>query len=568
MNAFADATFDGSHSTPGDSVTYTCAPGFIMSGDSHANCNPSGRWTELPVCAELPRCTLGSYAIPELPTGLAIPGNWLNVCLKQSLSCSGQISRWQLLSLGESVVYASVWRRVGENEFTMVGFNRLNMSRAGLITMFVEPEERIFVRPGDLLGIFYDDPEAVGAVPYADPNNLGPVPLPNLDSCVSAPLFLPEIIHQQSVSRFVRFTAGTKPYDRRFMLKAFVKDDQGCGPVPTVANARSEHQIWNRSSQFGDVAVFHCISGYSMVGNAAVTCSQIEGRWTEAPKCIEKPLCQTGPKQFNPSMIDGDLSTSFVMCPSLSFICAGEISEWEIFSIRDDGSTAFASIWRQKGNGYQLVGYNRLTANRIGVLRQAIRPSERIQVQAGDFIAIFYDDQSVPPVIPYASNERLAGFTRNSLLDCNVANVYQSELSPFILPNTRLFQVSGQQLRLMPAVRALVYGTGGCGPLPTLENGEVYVSTSSSPNNSVVNDYAKFQCHSGFVLYGPEIVSCLSSGRWSAMPVCLSPEACMAGARTIRAPDQGLVVDSNQMTLCPAATFRCPGVIDMWEFYK
>ena len=59
-----------------------------------------------------------------------------------------------------------------------------------------------------------------------------------------------------------------------------------------------------------------------------------------------------------------------------------------------------------------------------------------------------------------------------------------------------------------------------CSHRPNPRNGR-YTASQQTKRTWYVNDEARFECNTGFVLRGSQISRCLSTGRWNrAIPIC------------------------------------------------
>ena len=125
------------------------------------------------------------------PNLFNMAGSYLQIFTSIPVTCSGQIVAWQFVRFSrdpEAAFYASVWRRVNRRriEYELVGANRIIGGRDRYRkwkTYVVPKEERIDVKEGQHLGIFYDNVDIDSSrmvVPFMDWHT------PNASSLVEA----------------------------------------------------------------------------------------------------------------------------------------------------------------------------------------------------------------------------------------------------------------------------------------------------------------------------------------------------------------------------------------------
>ena len=142
--------------------------------------------------AETEPCSaaIGPSRMVLQPDDLAAPASWMNVCPSQIVNCPGQALSWEYQSLVDeaSAFYLSVWRDNGNGTISMVGSTRINATTIGLETYELQDSERFNVQTGDFLGIYYEDLDWHGVVPYANEQKLNGFTLQDLENCRTAPL--------------------------------------------------------------------------------------------------------------------------------------------------------------------------------------------------------------------------------------------------------------------------------------------------------------------------------------------------------------------------------------------
>ena len=98
-------------------------------------------------------CEVGDPSELEKGSGFS-----LNIFGDKRFSCDGQLKEWTFFVKEEVVesMYLSVWRRNGTDTFNLVGYNKVNSTRRGMLTVTVPEEDRIKVKTGDCLGVHFD----------------------------------------------------------------------------------------------------------------------------------------------------------------------------------------------------------------------------------------------------------------------------------------------------------------------------------------------------------------------------------------------------------------------------
>ena len=138
------------------------------------------------------------------------------------MPCDGEIERWEILSLRNDLtpVYLSIWRQEG-GLYKLVGYNAVNATKTGPLLSVVPVSERIQVRQGDIVGLFYEGETSPGVVPYADANSIGGYSTSELRSCVSQRAFRQDINNQMASQGGIVITGI--PVRRVYSWKAHIK---------------------------------------------------------------------------------------------------------------------------------------------------------------------------------------------------------------------------------------------------------------------------------------------------------------------------------------------------------
>ena len=154
----------------GDKVVYSCVRGYTLIGSDTVTCLSSGRWTSPPQCRALPACTVGPEQVAIDPTTLGDPGSSLVLCQSFHVTCPGIIQEWRYYSLygTGAAVFLSVWRKLSETKYQLIGTNMIRPSQVGKMTYEVPDFDQITVQPGDIIGVFYEQESQSGEIAFAN----------------------------------------------------------------------------------------------------------------------------------------------------------------------------------------------------------------------------------------------------------------------------------------------------------------------------------------------------------------------------------------------------------------
>ena len=82
----------------------------------------------------------------------------MNIYLDLQFTCDGLLKEWTLFVKRDvqGKIYLSVWREIGSERFKLVGYNRINVTSRGILTVTVPDGDRIRVKTGDILGTHFN----------------------------------------------------------------------------------------------------------------------------------------------------------------------------------------------------------------------------------------------------------------------------------------------------------------------------------------------------------------------------------------------------------------------------
>lgn len=112
--------------------------------------------------------------VGRLPTFLPSNGeNKASILLNCNFPCDGVIIGWDYFRRDLNIpAYPSVWRRIKDNgpySYELIGYNELPPDEIEHHTVKIDPQERIEVKQGDILGVFYSTYNIHGAIATAVP---------------------------------------------------------------------------------------------------------------------------------------------------------------------------------------------------------------------------------------------------------------------------------------------------------------------------------------------------------------------------------------------------------------
>ncbi|XP_041367909.1 uncharacterized protein LOC121382387 [Gigantopelta aegis] len=162
---FVEKMTKGEGFTRGDTFTHTCIDGYQrVSGDATRACVFCGFFTGSPlVCVDIDE-TIGPNSDVELMLRRRVGKRhhyYTGDTDELRVDRNGQIVRWEFVTRAGGVLAFQVWRPVedlGENHYELVGENVFRNIPDGLEvrSLHVLRDERIQVKNGDLIGVYYD----------------------------------------------------------------------------------------------------------------------------------------------------------------------------------------------------------------------------------------------------------------------------------------------------------------------------------------------------------------------------------------------------------------------------
>ncbi|XP_067669831.1 uncharacterized protein [Haliotis asinina] len=147
-------------------VTYKCKDGYSrLSGDTHRKCMGNGQLDgEELICAETSTSVTPSNNVDLIarPTDGDIYWSYVGDNNLMRLDRDGEVVQWKFLSTRQGRALLQVWRPrsdVGSRKFEFIGHNLVDSQVTGQVDTLDVPEyERIQVKKGDVIGIYYFDP--------------------------------------------------------------------------------------------------------------------------------------------------------------------------------------------------------------------------------------------------------------------------------------------------------------------------------------------------------------------------------------------------------------------------
>ena len=90
----------------------------------------------------------------------------MTIFLDLNFTCEGKIKEWTLFVKRDvrGLLYLSVWREIGLDQYNLVGYNRIKVDGRGPMTVIVSEEDRIKVQHGDCIGTHVGDDAPKGLI--------------------------------------------------------------------------------------------------------------------------------------------------------------------------------------------------------------------------------------------------------------------------------------------------------------------------------------------------------------------------------------------------------------------
>ena len=177
--------------TIGSTAFFSCDEDYKLVGPPTANCLINASWTPFPECIGPIRCRWGGKVpgigktqvkVPTADRQNRLSSKTMSIFTSLPLQCPGMIKQWNLWNsaAGSVVIYADVWRMMNvstrsqndyvfgfdpsvlegeetfEEQFVLLGTNRLVLDSPGTNSIPVEASHQIFVKNGDFIGIRYE----------------------------------------------------------------------------------------------------------------------------------------------------------------------------------------------------------------------------------------------------------------------------------------------------------------------------------------------------------------------------------------------------------------------------
>ena len=436
-----------------------------------------------------------------------IPGNFLNVCPTMRIACDGVVAKWEFFSALEdgTPAYLAVFRHADSGStFYLVGMTRVVATHFGPATYEVPVNERFHVKVGDVLGVVYDSSTSIGVVPFVDERVLDGYKVEDLQICLKKRIFVEDVRSATSA-----LNLGDNQTKRLILVRAHVQSEDKA-PVSYPKQTYSSSQFrppYQRSRQSQTPARHHPVSAPRAAPPHAAAMSPFHSSVSATPA-----NCQVGPNLFDraPARRPG---VWLNVCPDVMAPCSGRIHKWQFMSSADDMTATYLSVWRQEGGDrrkYRLIGFNRVYADRTGLISYNVPDDEKLDVKQGDLIGVMYDlSARRGGAVGFADSDEPEGYTKEDFTKCYRARISKEDAEAN--PVQDFGQPMQTRLVLMSALIESAPGDA-CPPPPVVQNARVL---------KIVDQTIKYACQAGYTMEdGIAEVNCIN-GHWSKTPKCV-----------------------------------------------
>ena len=303
----------------------------------------------------------------------------------------------------------------------------------------------------------------------------------------------------------------------KYIFFATLAASSTCGSAPAIPNGRITSLSWSgRNSRPGDVVSYSCFGSQETASSLSATC-QNDGKWSQLPTCLASTACTAGAGVLTPSSPPtqdlNDPGNWLNICPSVRFTCAGQLNRWEFYSNSDAGSV-YLGVWRRIGqSNYYLVGTNVANATGIGKIVYDVPPEERIMVQPGDFLGLYYDSEFSKGVVPFGTMDNRRTYPSSDVVECISIRMFGYEVASQ-MRNKNYITLIDPNVRRVYEWKAYIQAVPTCGPIP-----QVYNATQFG-ESAEIGSVVRFRCLTGFTIVGPDTIVCNANGQWSVAPRC------------------------------------------------
>ncbi|XP_074650374.1 sushi, von Willebrand factor type A, EGF and pentraxin domain-containing protein 1-like [Tubulanus polymorphus] len=283
-----------------------------------------------------------------------------------------------------------------------------------------------------------------------------------------------------------------------------------CGNVPTVASSTNT----NTGSTFGSSVTYACDNQHTMIGPASSTCKK-DGSWTVKPKC-EPTFCGVPPSisngkpgafssQSQGSSVTYSCNDGYTVTGNAAVTCQTS-KDWSPLpdckpkdcaaptkptngKVSFSGTTLGYKVTYSCTDGFVLVGKNEATCASNGwspasPTCEAMFCGLPVTIQNGG----------------YHITSQLKGATATYY--CNPGYTLQQSTPAVICLDTRLWSTTPKCI------------SNSCGEPPSVVNG-LYTKTGTA-----VGDKTTYQCKTGFTIAGRSSATCGTNSAWTEPPKC------------------------------------------------
>ncbi|XP_053398307.1 CUB and sushi domain-containing protein 1-like [Mercenaria mercenaria] len=495
-----------SGTTMGETATQSCNTGYTLAGDATVTCTDSGWNSSAATCtivdcmtptiingeiSETPRgTTYGEIAIMACADGYTLDGNAFVTC--QADGSWTTLPTCDIRNCGDPTPSAGTSNDTNYEYGTAIQVTcNSGYTIQGSSSIFCQAD-----------GTWSDSPTC-------DPEDCGTLTVVNGQFTVASGTTLGETATQSCNTGYTlagdaTVTCTGSGWNRSAATCTIVD----C-MTPTIINGETAETP--RGTTYGEIAIMACAGGYTLNGNAFVTC-QADGSWTTLPTCDIRNCGDPTPSAGTSNDTNYEYGTAIQVSCNSGYTIQGSSS----IICQADGTWSDSPTCDPEDCGTLTVVNGQFTAASGTTLGEtATQSCNTGYTLAGDATVTCTDsgwnssaatctivDCMTPTIINGETAETPRGTTYGEIAIMACADGYTLDGNAFVT-----CQANGSWTTLPTC------GIRVCDD-PVLSNGDV--NTTARAYGTVIS----VSCEDGYTLQGSEIIVCKSDATWSDYPTC------------------------------------------------